>query len=215
MKDLPSTDLLQARVRLKPGAVPYAMKGHRRMLPRHQAFFETTINEGLDCGLYERTPVGEKISPWSAPPVIVVKVPDDPNSDLRLTFDYSHVDEIMPGNPIVLASEVMEAMGKGKCGALGQGDLKHGYWLTMIEEESRKIRTFRVPGIGQVRPTRMPQGLGSSGHHFHKLGYLAFGEIPEPNPEPLLLGPEFRVYIDDMFRKHAGFWEQLFFIRDH
>lgn len=69
--------------------------------------------------------------------------------------------------------------------------------------------------MGQVRPTRMPQGLGSSGHHFHELGYIAFGAIPEPNPEPNLIGKSFRVYVDDMFMKHNGFWDQFLFIRDH
>lgn len=142
LKDLPSTDLLKARVRLKKDALPYAVKGHRRLSPRQEGFYQNTIQEGIDCGLYERTPVYEEISPWSAPPVIMMKVPDDPNSELRLTFDYSHVEESMPGNPIVLASEVQEAMGQGESGALGKGDLKNGYWLIEMEEESRPILAF-------------------------------------------------------------------------
>ncbi|MCU1500254.1 MAG: hypothetical protein JWM47_4207, partial [Acidimicrobiales bacterium] len=87
LSQLPQTDLITSRIRLKPGAVPYAMKGHRRLSPSHLEFFQKTIQEGLDCGMYERTPSDEEFSTWSAPPVIVVKVPDDPNYELRLTFD--------------------------------------------------------------------------------------------------------------------------------
>lgn len=218
LNQLPQTDLLTARVRLKPGAVPYAMKGHRRLAPRQMEFFQKTIMEGLECGMYEKTPVDEEFSPWSAHPVIVHKVPEDPNSELRLTFDYHFIEEEMPATAVVLPSEVQDAMSSGgsQRDTFGKADLKNGYWAIGVERESRKILAFRVPGIGQVRPTRMPQGLGSSAFVFHELGYIAFGAIPGPNPEPSLLGmKEFRVYVDDMFWRMEGWKQQYEFLRDH
>lgn len=124
-----------------------------------------------------------------------------------MTFNYSHVEKSMLGNPIVLASKVQELMGQGKSGGLEKGNLKNGYWLVEMKKISRSILAFRVPGVGQVCQTRMPQGLESLGHHFHKLGYIAFSAIPEPNLEPNLIGKSFRVYVDSMFMKHKGFWD--------
>jgi hypothetical protein len=52
---------------------------------------------------------------------------------------------------------------------------------------------FSIPGIGQLQPTRMPQGAVSSAFSMTELMYLVLGKIPPlpqedgtwSNPEPL------------------------------
>lgn len=59
-----------------------------------------------------------------------------------------------------------------------QFDLKHGYWCVSVYPPNRYIFAFTISGIGQLQPTRMPQGSHTSGFSFTELMYLALGEIP-------------------------------------
>lgn len=44
-----------------------------------------------------------------------------------------------------------------------QADLKHVYWSVLLDIASRAYFAFYVTGIGQLQPTRMPQGSKSGG----------------------------------------------------
>ncbi len=66
-------------------------------------------------------------------------------------------------------------------------DLKNGYWAVEVHPEDRHNLAFSVPGVGQLQPIRMPQGQRSSSFTFNELGHIAFGALPEPNPEPSLI----------------------------
>ena len=53
--------------------------------------------------------------------------------------------------------------------------------------DDRHYLAFHVPGIGQVQPTRMPQGARTSSFTFNELMNIVLGPIPAPHPEPSLL----------------------------
>ena len=91
--------------------------------------------------------------------------------------------------------------------------------------------TFTVPGIGQVQPTRMPQGAQTSGFSFNETMLLALGPIP-PLPdryiaasgdgsEPSLLTPPLggvaktRFYTDDVFRASKNFYDAYDLLEQH
>lgn len=208
-KGLPVTDLIQHRVYLRKGSVPYAVRHGRRMSKYQEYWLTKVIMEGLECGMYERTPYDEPLSLWSAPPVLVTKNPNDiiPSNieefedgpPLRITFNYSGIHEDLPAIEHVLQASIHDMLSNPNFTVMSKGDLKHGYWVVSVEKGSCPILAFSVPGIGQLRPTRMPQGCWSSSHTMAELGKIAFGAIPAPNSEPPLIGENFGIFVDDMF----------------
>lgn len=225
MADIPETDLIKHRVHLKEGCVPYASKWNRRLSAYKEKWFTNYIEEGVRSGMYERAPVEESLSRWSAPPVLVTKDPSKKipvreeefatGPELRLTFNYHHVVEDLPAVEYPLQSKIHDLLANPSIRMYGKGDLKHGYWAVGVEEGSRHILAFNVPGIGQLRPTRMPQGCRSSSATMAELGKIVFGAIPEPNPEPSLIGKEFDIYVDDMFWGQETFERAFEFVFHH
>lgn len=55
LKDIPPTDLYQHKVRILPGTAPWLVKSQKRWPPAQKFWLDKTINEGIACGLYERT----------------------------------------------------------------------------------------------------------------------------------------------------------------
>lgn len=102
---------------------------------------------------------------------------------------------------------------------LSKWDLKHEYHVVTTEVESRHILVFNAPGIGQLRPTRMPQEYRSSSATMTELGKIAFGPIPPPDPQESLIGENFTIFVDDMFGRgesdlgHFSFVFDKFFPR--
>jgi hypothetical protein len=61
------------------------------------------VSEGLQAGMYEYTVAANGcLSDWSAEPVMVVKDETDPWAEQRLTINYSHVTETLPGTGVPL-----------------------------------------------------------------------------------------------------------------
>jgi hypothetical protein len=105
-----------------------------------------------------------------------------------------------------------------------QTDLKHAYFSIELDPECRHLFAFYVSGIGQLQPTRMPQGSGSSGFTITELTTILLRAIPPSNAEPSLLhGPPNRdpsnpvpcvFYQNDIFSSHDSFKAQFAFLRD-
>ena len=87
------------RVRIKPDIKP-ASHSTQKGWPAHTEWWlKKIIQEGLDGGTYEHTEVANgRLSRWNARAVVVHQVEDStPQDEPRITFDYSCVNEDLPG----------------------------------------------------------------------------------------------------------------------
>ncbi|KAI0995670.1 hypothetical protein K3495_g12511, partial [Podosphaera aphanis] len=211
LEELPPTDLYVHRVRLKDGTPPFNRPKQRRWPPGKEFWLRRIINDGLRCGMYERTmEANGKLSDWNAQAQLVDKS-DTPGEwdEPRLTFNYQNVVEDTPGCFVELMSRCHDYLGHPAHKMFFKLDLKHGYWAISVHPEDRHYFAFSIPGLGQLQPTRMPQGSCSASFSFTELMYLVLGWIPpnidHPEIESLLASktadvlPECTFYIDDIF----------------
>lgn len=211
---LPPTDLYVHRVRLKSGTLPFNKMKQRRWPPAKEFWLKRIINDGLKHQMYESTIVANgKLSDWNAQAQLVDKT-DTPGEwdEPRLTFNYQNVIEDKPGCFVELMSSCHDYMGHPSHQMYHKLDLKHGYWVISVHPDDRHYFAFSIPGLGQLQPTRMPQGSCSASFSFTELMYLVLGYIPKtsnfPGAESLLNAseehglPKVAFYIDDM---HSGF----------
>ena len=219
LKDIPATDLIVHRVTPRQGIRPHQARQHR-LTTEKEWWLRQMIQKGIEAGMYEKTvSVNGRTSQWGAAPVLVKK----PGSiEPRLTFDYHFVYEEPSGSIMELATRVHNNLGRSSHRSLFSADMKHGYWGVAVHPEDRHYLSFHIPGIGQLQPTRMPQGTRSSSFTYTELMNIILGPIPEPNPEPSLLhsehhskAPDSCFYIDDVFGGHASFEEEYYFLKDH
>ncbi|KAI0991407.1 hypothetical protein K3495_g16780, partial [Podosphaera aphanis] len=135
--------------------------------------------------MYERVPIKNgKFSDWSAGARVVEKAGN--SADMRVTFNYHYVYEDIPGTYMELMSEIHDYLSLPQHNYFIQLDIKHAYWSIPVHESDRHIYAFFIPGIGQLQPTRMPQGCGTSGFSMQELMQIVWGALP-PIP-PSLLG---------------------------
>ena len=218
LEDIEATNLFQYRVQLKEGTTPYSSK-QRRFANDKEWWFRKIVQEGIDAGMYERTVTANgKISEWNAAPVMV---PKPGQVQPRLAFNYHHVWENIPGSHMELASKVHSFLSDPRHGSYCYVDFKHAYWVIPVHPDDCHYLAFNVPGLGQFQPTRLPQGSRTSSFSFQELMLIAFGSIPEPNPEPFLLqaeSPEALVemafYIDDLFAAGTDYYTQFKFLKE-
>lgn len=63
LKDVPDTDLIGHRVKLRAAVVPYVSRTNRRLSGYREAWLGKYIKEGMRSCMYERTPASEPLSP--------------------------------------------------------------------------------------------------------------------------------------------------------
>ena len=92
----------------------------------------------------------------------------------------------------------------------------------VLHPDDRHVFAFTILGIGQLQPTRMPQGSRSASFTMSELMNIAMGPIPEPNSEESLLHastfttpPPLVFYMDDLFSGFPDFETQLTFLEHH
>ncbi len=224
LSDLPCTDLIVHRVRLKAGTKVVNNRQQKRWPEHTEWWLRKLVTDGIKGGIYEYTePANGRLSEWNARAVLVDKVEDPtPTDEPRLTFDYSRVNEDLPGSYLELSSKVHDNLSNPQHTCLFAADLKHAYYTIELHPDDRHLFAFTISGIGQLQPTRMPQGSQSAGFTMTELAYRAFGFIPPPQPEPSLLHsddpahpPKLVFYMDDFFGGFKGFEDQFAFLRDH
>lgn len=224
LTDLPCTDLITHRVRIKPDTKPASAKSQKRWPPHTEWWLRKLVQDGLEGGIYELTePANGRLSQWNARAVMVDKVENPtPSDEPRMTFDYSRVTELLPGAHMELSSKVHDHLSNPRHGCLFTADLKHAYLTIPLHPDDRHYFAFTISGIGQCQPCRMQQGSKSAGFTMTELVYRAFGFIPPPKPEPSLLHssspdvpPPLTFYMDDFFGGFKDFEEQFAFLRDH
>jgi transposase InsO family protein len=227
LQHIKATDLYTHRVRLKPETPPWKSSRKKQLTPNQSYWLQKILNEGIACGMYERTITANgELSDWNAEAVVVPKPGEPEGGEMRITFNYRNVHENMPGTFLQLTSEVHDYLSDPRHGCFMQYDIKHAYWSLAVHPDDRHYFAFYIDGIGQLQPTRMPQGSQSAGFSMNELMYIALGYIP-PLPdgtgeEPSLLAsdrpdqlPSVKHYFDDVFGGHKDATEALEFLENH
>lgn len=99
--DIPATDLYVHVPRLKDGVKPWARSPRKRWSEPQKYWLNRLVQEGIKSGMYESTiACNGQMSDWCAEPVLVPKDESNLWAEQRLTFNYSHVDEEMPGTQL-------------------------------------------------------------------------------------------------------------------
>ncbi|KAI1000862.1 hypothetical protein K3495_g7340 [Podosphaera aphanis] len=176
LSHIPPTDLYKHKVRLWKGTKPHPVKFQRRWPLQKEFWLIKIVKEAMACGMYERTLTANgELSDWNADAVLVNK---PGQKEPRITFNYRNVWEDMPGCYLELMSKVHDYLSNPSHRFYHQFDLKHGYWCVPVYPPHRHMFAFTISGIGQLQPTRMPQGSHTSGFSLTELMYIELGEIP-------------------------------------
>jgi hypothetical protein len=217
LHEIPPTDLYEHKIRLVPGTKPWPVPQQKRWAPAQKFWLDKTIKEGLRCGFFERTMAANgELSDWNAQAILVDKSEGSQaaKNEFRVTYNYRNVLEDIPGCFVVLMSETQDYISHPSHSCYFQMDLKHGYWSVPVYLPHRHMFAFLIPGVGQLQPTRLPQGSITSAFSFTELMYIVLGAIPPLQqmsgefspPEPSLLSadaldtlPLCKFYIDDIF----------------
>ncbi|KAI0998966.1 hypothetical protein K3495_g9230 [Podosphaera aphanis] len=168
IRDIPATDLFVHRARLKPGTRLYSERRIVQQTDRQKFWLQKTIEEVLVSGMYERVPIRNgRFLDWPAGARAVKKSGNA--SGMRITFNYHNVFEVIPGTYMELMLEVHDYLSLPQHQFFLQMDIKHAYWSIPVHESDRHIYAFFISGIGQLQPTRMPQGCGTLGFNMQEL----------------------------------------------
>lgn len=219
LKDIPATDLIVHRVTPREGIKPHQAR-QKKLSTEKEWWLRQMIQKGIESGMYEKTVTANgRTSQWSALPNLVDK---EGSVEPRLTFNYHFVYESPSASIMELSLRVHNNLGVGSHRSYFSADMKHGYWGVLVHPEDRHYLAFHIPGVGQLQPTRMPQGTRSSSFTYTELMNIILGAIPEPQPEPSLLHQEdpskqadLCFYIDDIFGGHSSFEEEYNFLLNH
>ncbi len=219
LKDIPPTDLITHRIQLKEGTKIHQAK-YQKLSQDREWWLRRMIEEVMDAKMYGRTVTANgRPSKWNANPVLMHK---PGQVQPHLTFNYHFIYKDIPASHIEAANNVHNLLSIASNQCLFSADIKHGYWVVNVHSDDRHYLAFHVPGIGQIQPTRMPQGARTSIFTFNELMNIVLGPIPAPQPEPLLLygkstqdPASLTFYMDDIFRAFKTYHEQYIFLRDH
>ena len=96
--------------------------------------------------------------------------------EMRITFNYSYVKENMPGSFMELMTEIHNYLAFLDHKCFLQFDIKNAYWSIVQHPQDRFIYAFYVSTLGEVQPTRMPQGTNAAGYTMNKfmLNFLGY-----------------------------------------
>lgn len=142
--------LKRFKIRLKDGAQFIALLP-RRVSEPVLVEMQRQIAEMLEMGVIEKSD-----SPWSAP-VVMVKRPG--SSKLRLAIDYRLLNMQTQPAPFAMPDmhEVLDRLvGKKHYWSV---DVSSYYWQIEMEDESKPLTAFVIPGGGKFQFTRVPFGL--------------------------------------------------------
>ena len=226
LADMEVTDLILVQPWFKGEPIPYACKVNKRLTPEAEKFFMQTVREGLTTGKYVRV-----FSQWNAPTVIAYKpavssmshdelvhlVKTNPSKVFRLTHNYRFLNKQVshPEAHLELASRVTDVLSCPVFVIYMSMDLKNCFWGYGIDPLYYHYFAITAPDGVQYAPTVMPQGFSPAPFIAAAGVQIAFGPIPEPNPEPPLIGDNFRMFQDDGAAAFES-KEKLFdFLHDH
>lgn len=142
------------------------------------------INEEVDK-MIEKDVIEPSNSPWSSPVVLVKKK----NKKYRFCIDFRKINEVSEKDayPLPQVNATLDKLRNVKY--ISTIDLENGYWQVPLDEKSKPITAFTVPGRGLFQFKVMPFGLHSASATFQRFLNTIIG----PDLEPFVF-----VYLDDI-----------------
>lgn len=189
-KDIPGrTTLVEHKIRLKTDT---PIK--QRYYPRNPAM-QSVINEEIDRMLAEDI-IEPSTSPWSSPLVLIKK----PTGKYRVCVDLRRVNQCSEKDayPLPQINSILDKLREAKY--ISTIDLRNGYWQVPLEESSRPITAFTIPGRGLFQWKVMCFGLHSAPATFQRL----LDEVIGPEFEPYAFA-----YLDDLIMVSKDFDQHL------
>ena len=83
------------------------------------------------------------------------------------------MQEDLPGVDMELSARVHDSLSDLRHGNLFSADLKHAYSSISLHPDNRHIFAFTIQGLGQLQPTRMPQGAKLARFNINELVHPA------------------------------------------
>ena len=221
--DLFSTDLIIHRVQLQ-SRTKSSSKSQRKMTAHKKWWFKKLIQEDLENDVYEYCEtVNERFSSWNAQAIMMNKSNDSKSTDeMRMTFDYSRIDEIMSETYIELSLKMHDHLSDSKHEMLMSADMKHAYFIINLHFDDRHIFAFIISEIDQLQFIRMQQEFMSAKFILIEMIYKALDFISFSNFESFLLHfsdssilSSLSTYMNDIFEEFRIFENMFSFLRDH
>lgn len=160
------------------------------------------VNDELD-DMLQRGVVEPSSSPWASP-IVMVKKKD---GSYRFCVDYRKVNSVTQRDayPLPQVTNTLDKLRDARY--LSSLDIKSAYWQVPMDESSKPMTAFTVPGRGLYQFCRMPFGLHNAPATWQRLIDRVLG---------LDLEPYVFVYLDDIiivtqtFDKHLEVMKEVF-----
>ncbi|KAL6483174.1 hypothetical protein MHYP_G00080460 [Metynnis hypsauchen] len=148
------------RIRLREGAVPYALTTPRRVpIPLTEKVKEE-LKRMEEMGVISRI---EKPTEWCAGIVVVPK----PNGKIRLCVDLTKLNESVCRERHILPSVDQSLAQLNGARFFTKLDARSGFWQIPLAQESRELTTFITP-FGRFCFNVLPFGVNSGPEHFQR-----------------------------------------------
>ena len=159
--DLGRSDALKHTIELSDNMPVYTQQYR---LPLEQVrLVRDHLHAWLKAGIVEKSR-----SKYNSP---VFCVPKKDTNKLRVVLDYRKLNaKCMPDKySIRPVEQCLEEIGHAKSQFFSCIDLRSGFWQLPLEEKSRHLTAFTIPGVGQFQYTVAPMGLAGSPASFSRL----------------------------------------------
>lgn len=186
---LGKTNLLRHTINVG-GALPKKQR-HYAVSPAIQNKMNSEVDRMLQLGVIE-----ESKSAWSSPVTVVAKA----NGKSRLCLDARHINSVTAKDayPMPQIGSIISRLNETRY--ISSIDLKDAFWQIELEDASREITAFTVPGRPLYHFRRMPFGLCNAAQSMCRLMDLV---IPSAMRDFIF------VYIDDLLVVSADFETHL------
>ena len=173
------TDVFKHSIYLKPGTTPIKQRPYPTS-PATEKLIQKEIDDMLEKGHIE-----ESESPWSSPIVLV----DKKTGDKRLCIDFRKVNDVTIKNayPAPSISNILNQLKDSYY--ISTIDLKSGFWQILLDDASKPITAFSVPGKGLYQFRKMPFGITNAPGSFQQLMDIVLRPVKDKGVF---------VYIDDI-----------------
>lgn len=177
---------------------PPIKQKYYRVSPYVQHHIDAEVSKMLEMDVIE-----ESVSPWSSP-ILLVKKKDD---SYRFVVDFRELNKVSKpcAYPVPFISGILDKLSNAKY--LSTLDVKSAYWQIPLEEKSRELTAFTVPGRGLFQFKRMPFGLHSGGSTWQRLIDMVVTADLEPHAFAYL---DDIVIVTETFDRHLEILEKLF-----